>query len=262
MPNQFQTNSNQACSFLALNLHDWNPSKVEIGEGKSFASRAKERASNPPPRRPTRSTTILSFWASGDGTATDVKDLDATTGGGGAIASTIVVVVDCDRSDGSREKQSAPRPTFNVVLPREPSHRRQAAGSLNPSQILDKVKGFLGVIAEANDKLELDVREVKHVDYDIEVLSGNEKEYIEMDLLLGVADLHNAEAVAAAEAALSGLPPSVPSISASSSNTDDDNDEKDASCSSEKLDADEAESVRGNKQKKRPKIVVLDSSSG
>ncbi|WOL19688.1 hypothetical protein Cni_G28490 [Canna indica] len=130
------------------------------------------------------------------------------------------------------------------------------------SQILDKVKGFLGVIAEANDKLELDVREGKHADYDVEVLGGNEKEYIEMDLLLGVADLHNAEAVAAAEAALSGLPPSVPSISASFSYTDDDDDEKDASCSSEKLDADEAESVRENKQKKRPKIVVLDSSSG
>ncbi|WOL11920.1 hypothetical protein Cni_G20684 [Canna indica] len=143
------------------------------------------------------------------------------------------------------------------------SKAKHLPAAIPRSQILDKVKGFLGVIAEANDKLELDVREGKHADYDVEVLSGNEKEYIEMDLLLGVADLHNAEAVAAAEAALSGLPPSVPSICASSSDTDDDDDdEKDASCSSEKLDADEAESVRGSKQKKRPKIVVLDSSSG
>ncbi|WOK94180.1 hypothetical protein Cni_G02882 [Canna indica] len=130
------------------------------------------------------------------------------------------------------------------------------------SQVLDKVKGFLGVIAEANDKLELDVRGGSRAGYDVEVLSGNEKEIIEMDLLLGVADLHTDEAVAAAEAALSGFPPSVPSISGSSSDTDVDDDEKDASCCSEKLGADEAKSVRGNKQKKRPKIVVLDSSSG
>ncbi|KAF7150333.1 hypothetical protein RHSIM_Rhsim02G0173400 [Rhododendron simsii] len=39
-------------------------------------------------------------------------------------------------------------------------------------------------------------------DYDIEALTGNESEYIEMDLMLGIADLHTPEALAAAESAI------------------------------------------------------------
>ncbi|XP_074577310.1 uncharacterized protein LOC141833717 [Curcuma longa] len=121
------------------------------------------------------------------------------------------------------------------------------------SQVLDKVKDFLGVIAKANDKLELDVRQRSRGDYDVEVLSGNEKAYIEMDLLLGVADLHNDEAVAAAEAAMSGVPPpSMPSTGDSSSDTDDcSSGEMEASCGSEKK----------RKRNERPKIIVLDPSS-
>ncbi|KAG6526001.1 hypothetical protein ZIOFF_015975 [Zingiber officinale] len=79
-----------------------------------------------------------------------------------------------------------------------------ATAAVPRSQVMDKLKDFLGVIAKANDKLELEVRERSRVDYDVEVLSGNEKAYIDMDLLLGVADLHDDEAVAAAKAAMSG----------------------------------------------------------
>ncbi|XP_074588800.1 uncharacterized protein LOC141844700 [Curcuma longa] len=130
-----------------------------------------------------------------------------------------------------------------------------AAAAVPRSQVMDRVKDFLGVIAKANDKLDLDVRERSRADYDVEVLSGNEKTYIEMDLLLGVADLHDDEAVAAAEAAMSGVtPPSLPAASDSSSSDtgDESSDEKEASSGSEK---------KKRKQNKRPKIVVLDPSS-
>ncbi|KAG6530764.1 uncharacterized protein LOC122045687 [Zingiber officinale] len=129
----------------------------------------------------------------------------------------------------------------------------EAAAAVPRSEVLHKVKDFLGVIAKANDKLELDVRRRSRADYDVEVLSGNEKAYIEMDLLLGVADLHNDEAVAAAEAAMSGVPPpTIPSAGDSSSDADDDSSgEMEASCGSEKK----------RKRKERPKIIVLDPSS-
>ncbi|KAK3001973.1 hypothetical protein RJ639_022282 [Escallonia herrerae] len=72
-----------------------------------------------------------------------------------------------------------------------------------PVGVMGKVKDFLGIMAEANKRLQLDARD-KSEDYDIEALTGNESEYIEMDLMLGVADLHTPEAVAAAESALAG----------------------------------------------------------
>ncbi|THU50866.1 hypothetical protein C4D60_Mb06t24870 [Musa balbisiana] len=116
------------------------------------------------------------------------------------------------------------------------------------SQFLEKVKDFLGVMAEANEKLEHEVQSSSRADHDVEVVSGNEKEYIEMDLLLGVADLRTAEAVAAAEAAMCGFRPSATSSSSSSSSdTDDDSDEDEAS-------------RRSAERSKRPKIVVLDPS--
>ncbi|KAG1346245.1 hypothetical protein COCNU_06G000740 [Cocos nucifera] len=85
------------------------------------------------------------------------------------------------------------------------------------SQVLGKVKDFLGLMAEANEKLELDAQRNSRADYNIEVLSGSEQEYIDMDLLLGVTDLHTAEAVAAAEAAMGSIRPAMNSISSSSS---------------------------------------------
>ncbi|GLJ12966.1 hypothetical protein SUGI_0201670 [Cryptomeria japonica] len=68
------------------------------------------------------------------------------------------------------------------------------------SQVLGRLKGFLQVIDEANRKLQ--TNDKPREDYDIEVLTGEEEHYIEMDLALGVADLHTPEALAAAESAL------------------------------------------------------------
>lgn len=138
------------------------------------------------------------------------------------------------------------------------------------SQVLGKVKDFLGVMAKANEKLELNAQSSARSDYDIEVLTGNEREYIEMDLLLGVADLHTPEAVAAAEAAtLGSFQPSVTSTSGSScSDTEDDSDEESdsgdenmkASSPGRKSDPEDprlGDNKTDDKPSKRPKIVVL-----
>ncbi|KAL9250997.1 hypothetical protein AKJ16_DCAP14982 [Drosera capensis] len=73
------------------------------------------------------------------------------------------------------------------------------------SEVLGRVKDFLGVLSEASKSLELNAKDNPE-DYDIEVLNGDESKYIKMDLMLGIADLHTPEAVAAAEAAVAGHP--------------------------------------------------------
>ncbi|KAF2320762.1 hypothetical protein GH714_030557 [Hevea brasiliensis] len=102
------------------------------------------------------------------------------------------------------------------------SHNKKAPPDGKPitnriaqSQVLGKVKDFLGVISEANKRLQQDAKDNTQ-NYDIEVLTGAESEVIEMDLMLGIADLHTSEAITAAESAISNGQPSVPSDSDSS----------------------------------------------
>uniref|UniRef100_A0A803NUJ5 Uncharacterized protein n=1 Tax=Cannabis sativa TaxID=3483 RepID=A0A803NUJ5_CANSA len=110
---------------------------------------------------------------------------------------------------------------------------------LPPSQVLGKVKDFLGVLSEANKKLQDNI-----ANYDIEVLSGNESQIIEMDLMLGVADLHTPEAVAAAESAIAAGRQPVES--------DDNNDEK----SSAKDNS--SKEVGKTKSNRQSKIIDMD----
>nr|GMD23591.1 uncharacterized protein LOC109165588 [Ipomoea batatas] len=91
-----------------------------------------------------------------------------------------------------------------------PPDKKPAISSIPQSQFLGKVKDFLGVISEANKNLELDSKTNPGKNYDIEALTGEESEYIEMDLMLGVAELQTEEAVAAAESALAGYQPVIP----------------------------------------------------
>ncbi|XP_052119036.1 uncharacterized protein LOC127739760 [Arachis duranensis] len=63
--------------------------------------------------------------------------------------------------------------------------------------------------------------------YNIEELTGNESKVIEMDLMLGVADLNTPEAVAAAESAISSCQPAI-SLAADGKDTDTDSDESSA----------------------------------
>ncbi|KAM0932631.1 hypothetical protein DsansV1_C42g0238361 [Dioscorea sansibarensis] len=148
--------------------------------------------------------------------------------------------------------------------------RKPMTGVVPTSQVLGKVKDFLGVMAKANEELEPDVKEHSHAKYDLEFLDGNEQEYIEMDLLLGVADLHNQDAVAAAEAAMGNIHPTKASTNSdcsSSDDTDEDEDEDEDESESEhddsfdkpeKPNSDKKRSLGNKKPNKRPKIVVLD----
>ena len=84
------------------------------------------------------------------------------------------------------------------------------------------------------------------------------------DLILGVADLHSEQAVDAAEATMSGFPPSGRSFASSSSDSEDDSDDHDddepSMSSKDKCDnADKpgTHPVKGKKPSKRQKIVVL-----
>ncbi|XP_030523664.1 uncharacterized protein LOC115736224 [Rhodamnia argentea] len=117
---------------------------------------------------------------------------------------------------------------------RPPPNGKPLTSSVPSSQVLGKVRDFLGVMSEANKKLQVEVKDNPER-YDIEVLNGNESEIIEMDLMLGVADLHTPEAVAAAESAvashhpLNPLAASIGEMDSEDSTNDDDDDSDDGS---------------------------------
>ncbi|EES03281.1 hypothetical protein BDA96_03G239900 [Sorghum bicolor] len=136
------------------------------------------------------------------------------------------------------------------------------------SQVIGKVKDFLGEIAKANQKLQLDAQNKPPVEYDIEALTGNEEEYIEMDLLLGVADLHSEKAVEAAEATINGSQPSEMPFACSPSDSEDDSEDSDEDIGDKPIVSDKDNKckskddakmgpAKGKKPNKRQKIVVL-----
>ncbi|XP_019169971.1 PREDICTED: uncharacterized protein LOC109165588 [Ipomoea nil] len=140
-----------------------------------------------------------------------------------------------------------------------PPDKKPAISSIPQSQFLGKVKDFLGVISEANKTLELDAKTNPGKKYDIEALTGEESEYIEMDLMLGVAELQTEEAVAAAESALSGYQPVIPlAVSSSETESEESSDDED----SEDSDGDDDEAERPFPKKgKTANPVEKDSSS-
>ncbi|XP_072992590.1 uncharacterized protein [Typha latifolia] len=164
-------------------------------------------------------------------------------------------------------KDPAPKTQEKKARVSEDSNGGFLTTQVPKSQVLGKVKDFLGVMAEANEKLKLDAQNKSPADYDVEVLNGNEKEYIEMDLLMGVADLHSAEAVAAAEAVIGGRQPSLRSATGVSSDTEEDSDDDDNNNNEDlatskldnpgKLHDVNDDSLQKRKPNKRPKIVVL-----
>uniref|UniRef100_A0A803LRZ4 Uncharacterized protein n=1 Tax=Chenopodium quinoa TaxID=63459 RepID=A0A803LRZ4_CHEQI len=105
---------------------------------------------------------------------------------------------------------------------------------------LGKVKDFLGLISEANKTLQLNAKD-KPEEFDIEVLHGNESEYIEMELMLGVADLQTPEAMEAAEAAMAGNQP----VGSSKEHSD------------MLVDGSPRQQSESRTKRKQPKIVVL-----
>ncbi|XP_010544344.1 PREDICTED: uncharacterized protein LOC104816989 [Tarenaya hassleriana] len=127
---------------------------------------------------------------------------------------------------------------------------------LPKSQFLDRVKGFLGVIAESNKRLEIEAKDNSEA-VDIEALTGNESEVIEMDLMLGVADLNTPEAVNAAEAAIAGNRPLVHLPAGSSDSESDEEEEEEEDDERIEKKSSEGESNGKGKSRKRPKIEEL-----
>ncbi|KAG4907694.1 hypothetical protein JHK82_056350 [Glycine max] len=127
------------------------------------------------------------------------------------------------------------------------------------SLVLGKVKDFLGVMSEANKRLELDAKDNPE-NYDIEELTGNESEVIEMDLMLGVADLHTPEAVAAAESAISTCQPVIP-LAADGSETDSEESSTDDDCGDDDIESSDDYHDDGNNSEKPSSLVQKSISS-
>ncbi|XP_055830747.1 uncharacterized protein LOC129899744 [Solanum dulcamara] len=100
-----------------------------------------------------------------------------------------------------------------------PTVKKPEISSTSQSQVLEKVKNFLGVLSEANKKLEVDAKK-NPKKYDIKELTREDSEYIEMNLMLGVAEVYSFEAVAAAESVIARQQPLTPLASISSATTD------------------------------------------
>ncbi|KAJ0241119.1 hypothetical protein HA466_0215790 [Hirschfeldia incana] len=137
-----------------------------------------------------------------------------------------------------KKREEAPPPSKPTIAP------------VPKSEFLDKLKGFLGVMAEANKKLEQEAEEGNSEAFDLEALTGEESEVIEMDLMLGVADLNTPEAVKAAESAIAGN-----GLVNGSGDSSSDDDESDSDDDDEDDDGDKKSSKGG--ERKRAKIVEL-----
>ncbi|XP_059447861.1 uncharacterized protein LOC132179210 [Corylus avellana] len=193
-------------------------------------------------------------------TSKDLLQLECKNSSTSPLESTLLV---CEKDSVSQPQKPLP-------------HGKPITAPLPKSEVLGKVKDFLGVISEDNVRLQLGAKD-NFENCDIEVLTGNESEIIEMDLMLGVADLHTPEAVAAAESAIAGYQSKIP-LAGSSSGTDsedssgngsdddkeDDNGDNDAEdrCSRLKLKRskfgrDNSSSEDASKSEKQPKIVEL-----
>lgn len=154
---------------------------------------------------------------------------------------------------GSSSKQHKPKPDGKPLM----------TAPLPKSNVLSQVKDFLGVISQANKNLEMDAKDNPEK-YDIEVLKDGESEYIEMDLMLGVADLQTPEAVSAAEAAINGRQPVInlpveTSASDSEESSEEEEEEDDESSSSESEDKD---NETGNQKSKNQKDISSGDKSG
>ncbi|KAK8522335.1 hypothetical protein V6N13_115309 [Hibiscus sabdariffa] len=140
--------------------------------------------------------------------------------------------------------------------------KKPAISHVPKSQVLGKVQDFLGVMAEANKRLELDAKNNSQA-YDIEVLNGDDSEVIEMDLMLGVADLHTPEALAAAESAIAGNQPVITVSGGDSSSGTESDDSSDGSDDTEESDDDnETSCPREHEKSKTGKDNAVGEAAG
>ncbi|KAM7275711.1 hypothetical protein ACFE04_017577 [Oxalis oulophora] len=156
-------------------------------------------------------------------TSKDLLHLETSSSSSQQLESTLLV---CNHHHKDKDNDNE-----NSTLPPHRQTRPQIA-PIPKSQFLGKVRDFLGIMSEANKKLDLEAKDNADA-CNIETLTGNESQLIEIDLMLGVADLNTPEAVAAAEAAIGGRQPDVIPVDVSSSasesedSSDDDEDSDD-----------------------------------
>eukprot|EP00850_Spirogloea_muscicola_P011097 SM000067S20374 [mRNA] locus=s67:567345:569215:- [translate_table: standard] len=100
------------------------------------------------------------------------------------------------------------RPADVHALPSPPmlQQRPPTTRPMPPSAVLARLREFLPQMDNANQQLRESLQAGQQDDVNIEVLtSADGAPHIEMDLMLGLAELKTPEAVAAAEQALAGL---------------------------------------------------------
>lgn len=125
------------------------------------------------------------------------------------------------------------------------------------SNVLTRVRAFLPVLDEANRKLTKAIKEKGAEEYAIEVLNGHEHEdasYVEMDLALGVTDLHTPAAISAAERLVGGRV-----VHTTLSRNEEDSDSDDGNTDDESdgdIQTEEGKDLLMGR-KKRPKIELL-----
>ncbi|CAA7052338.1 unnamed protein product [Microthlaspi erraticum] len=145
----------------------------------------------------------------------ELEDKIPSSSSSSAIES--VLLLTKEKKEKKKKKREEEAPSKPTIAP------------VPKSQFLDKLKGFLGVMAEANKKLEQEVAEGNSEAFDIEALTGDESQVVEMNLMVGVADLNTPEAVKAAEAAIAGNGPAAESGDSSSDDESDSDEEEEKS---------------------------------
>lgn len=175
------------------------------------------------------------------GTSKDLLELEHKNSSSSSSSSAIDSALLISKKTKKKKEEKAPPPSKPTIAP------------VPKSEFLDKLKGFLGVMAEANKKLEQEAEEGNSEAFDLEALTGDETQVIEMDLMLGVADLNTPEAVKAAEAAIAGNG----LVNGRGESSSDDDDESDSDEEDEDDDDDEKSSKGGESSGKRAKIVEL-----
>ncbi|XWS40350.1 hypothetical protein CRYUN_Cryun18bG0133500 [Craigia yunnanensis] len=191
-----------------------------------------------------------------ESTSKDLLRFEHKTSSTSPLESTLLVCSKKDSLSESHKPDPAKKPSITPIP---------------KSQVLGKVIDFLGVMEEANKRLELDAKNNSQA-YDIEVLNGNDSEVIELDLMLGVADLHTPEALAAAESAIAGNQPSITVAGSNSGTESDDTSEESDNDSNDDIETSSprkleksniskdhtvSEAAGKNRSKKRSRIVEL-----
>ncbi|CAL5368160.1 unnamed protein product [Camellia sinensis] len=209
----------------------------------------------------------------------DLLDLELKNSSSSNLESTLIVC----KNDNLQQLQNS-KPT--------PIDGKPFTSSVPKSHVMGKVKDFLGVMSEANQRLQNDAKttlrtmilkfslgmSLSTLKWSVKLFSSNSSMdqaalirsifnvwvHLIQDLMLGVADLHTPEAVSAAQSAIVGYQPVI-SLAASSSETESESSSDDSSDGDSEDDSDDDyndDNATATPPKlKRAKSVEDDSSS-